>query len=265
MNENKKTGIFAGVAAVLALGTWLSLPGSSVKSIKQANGSTSGDLFKEYDPLTASSLRIVKYNQDLAEVSDFEVSKDKVTGVWSIPSRAGYPADADKQMSAAANAFINLKILDVVTERRDEHKMFGVVEPDPEKIQPGDEGIGTLVRILDPKGDALANVVVGSTEKDNPKHRFVRVPSQDIVYIVELDINPLTTEFTKWIEPDLLKLSSPDIEKIGIRDYAIITTAQGAVLSPNFDADLSFTTSDGKWNADDCRRPSSCRGPTARR
>lgn len=249
MNETTKTGIFAGVAGVLALATWLTMPKATVQDSKGSAGPAPGtSLFKEYDPLTATNLKIVRYNKDLAEISDFEVAKDKATGVWSIPSHSGYPADAEKQMSEAANMFLSLKILDIVTEKRDEHKMFGVVEPDPERVQAGDEGIGTMVRIQDDKGENLVNLVIGSTEKDNAKHRFVRVPTQDVVYIVDLDINPLTTEFTKWIEPDLLKLSSTDIETLGIKDYAILQTNQGPVLSPNFDAFVSYTTSDGKWN-----------------
>ncbi len=63
----------------------------------------------------------------------------------------------------------------------------------------------------------------------------------------------MTTEFTKWIEPDLLKLSSTDIQTLGIRDYSILQTDRGAVLNPNFDADVSYTTTDGKWNADSIR------------
>ncbi len=168
MNETTKTGIFAGVAGVLALATWLTMPKATVQDSKGSAGPAPGtSLFKEYDPLTATNLKIVRYNKDLAEISDFEVAKDKATGVWSIPSHSGYPADAEKQMSEAANMFLSLKILDIVTEKRDEHKMFGVVEPDPERVQAGDEGIGTMVRIQDDKGENLVNLVIGSTEKDN--------------------------------------------------------------------------------------------------
>ncbi len=251
MNENTKTGIFAVVAGVVALAAWLIAP-RTVDFSKGPNEDVVGkSLFAEYEPLDAATLKIVKYDETMGTVSDFEVARDKTSNVWSIPSRYGYPADAAAQMSSAANTFINLKVLDVVTDLRDQHSMFGVVEPDREKLSVGDSGVGMLVRIQNAKGDNLVNLVIGKTEKDNPKHRFVRIPSQDRVYIVELDTNPLTTDFSKWIEADLLKLSSTDIQTLGIRDYNILPGEGGRqILTPNFDADVSFSTVDGKWSPD---------------
>ncbi len=40
------------------------------------------------DPLSASSLRIVTFDDAQGEVSRFEVAKDVATGVWSLPSRS---------------------------------------------------------------------------------------------------------------------------------------------------------------------------------
>ncbi len=65
------------------------------------------------------------------------------------------------------------------------------------------------------------------------------------MYVVELDVNSLTTDFSRWIESDLLKLSSTDVQTLGIRDYTITQTAGGGDLIPNFDADLTFSTTDG--------------------
>lgn len=250
MNEDAKTGIFALVAGVVVLGAWLIAP-RAIDYRKGPNNDLVGENLFKYEPLDAANLKILKYDEAMGQVSDFEVAKDKASNVWTIPSRYGYPADAATQMSSAANAFINLKVLDVVTDSPDQHDMYGVVEPNVEKLEVGDKGVGTLVRIQDAKGENLVNLVIGKTEKDNPKHRFVRIPSQDRVYIVELDTNPLATDFSKWIESDLLKLSSTDVQTLGIRDYTILPGEGGSQrLSPNFDADVSYSNVDGKWTAD---------------
>lgn len=249
MSESKKTGIFAAVAGLLAIVSWFTFPraGSDIDSVDNRIGKP---LFANYDPSEASSLKIVKFNTEEAKREDFEVTRDKASNLWTIPSRYGYPADATKQMSEAANAFLNVTVLGVATDKRDEHKLFGVLEPDEEKVGVGDEGVGMMVRMKDAKNDDMVYLIVGKTEKDQPKHRFVRVPSQDRVYLVEIDIDSLSTDFSRWIESDLLKLSSNDIQTLGIRDYTIVQTAEGGQLNPNFDADVSFSTTDGKWSAD---------------
>jgi hypothetical protein len=251
VNESTKTAIFAGVAAVLGLGAWWTAPRTADNGRSPTEGIVGKDLFDKYDPLAASTLKIVKVNEELGKVSDFEVTRDRDSGVWTIPSHFGYPADAAAQMSEAANTFINLKVLQVVSERRDEHALFGVVEPDLEKLQAGDQGVGLLVRLQDEKGDNLVNLLVGKPVKDKPGQRFVRIPGQDPIYAVAINTDPLSTDFSRWIESDLLKLSSNDIQTIGIRDYSILPSQDGSqVLSPNYDADLSFNTVDGKWSAD---------------
>jgi hypothetical protein len=251
VKETTKTAIFAGVAAVLGLGAWLTAPRTADSGRSPTEGIVGKDLFDKYDPLAASTLKIVKVNEELGKVSDFEVTRDRESGVWTIPSHFGYPADAAAQMSEAANTFINLKVLQVVSERRDEHALFGVVEPDLEKLQAGDQGVGLLVRLQDEKGDNLVNLLIGKPVKDKPGQRFVRIPGQDPIYAVAINTDPLSTDFSRWIESDLLKLSSNDIQTIGIRDYSILPSQDGSqVLSPNYDADLSFNTVDGKWSAD---------------
>lgn len=251
MKETTKTAIFAGVAAVLGLGAWLTAPRTADSGRSPTEGIVGKDLFDKYDPLAASTLKIVKVNEELGKVSDFEVTRDRDSGVWTIPSHFGYPADAAAQMSEAANTFINLKVLQVVSERRDEHALFGVVEPDLEKLQAGDQGVGLLVRLQDEKGDNLVNLLIGKPVKDKPGQRFVRIPGQDPIYAVAINTDPLSTDFSRWIESDLLKLSSNDIQTIGIRDYSILPSQDGSqVLSPNYDADISFNTVDGKWSAD---------------
>ena len=248
MTESSKTGIMAAIAAVSMFLAWSTTTRNYSTGISTAAARIKLPLFEKFaDPLTAASLKIMKYDSDAEQYEEFEVAKDR-NGVWTIPSHENYPADANKQMSEAANLFVGLKALNIASEKREEHKMFGVLEPDKKKEAEGGDGVGELVQFRDDKGDILADLIIGKVDATDTKKRFVRIPAEDVIYVVELNTNPLSTDFKQWIESDLLKLSSNDIEGIGIRNYSLVKTGQGTLgLSQNYDADLSFNVRDGKW------------------
>jgi hypothetical protein len=206
-------------------------------------------LFEKFaDPLTAASLKIIRYDTDKEQYDEFEVAKDRKSGVWTIPSHENYPADANKQMSDAANLFVGLKALNVASTKRDEQKLFGVVEPDKKKESEGGDGVGELVQFRDEKGDMLADLIIGKADAQDPKKRFVRIPSEDVIYVAQLETNALSTDFKQWIESDLLKLSSNDIETIGIRNYALVSSGQRFLtVNPNYYADVMFNVRENKW------------------
>lgn len=244
MTEGTKTGSLAAVVGIVALLAWVTSAGNRANT--PVMGLKGKPLFEKFsDPLAAASLKILRYDSPKEDYVDFEVARDRKVGLWTIPSHESYPADAGKQMSEAANLFVGLKVLDIASEKKTEQTLFGVVEPNKQNADKGGEGVGMLVQMKDEKGNMLADVIIG--KEIDKKKRYVRVPSEDVIYVVELDTAPLSTDFKQWIEPDLLKLSSNDIETLGVRDYQIITTQQGLALSRNYEADLSFATSSGQW------------------
>ena len=178
------------------------------------------------DVAQAGSLEIVSYNEELAELSPFKVVK--TGGVWVLPAHDNYPADAREHLAAAATELIDMKSLDVVTDSPAEHETFGVIEPDPQKIEAGMTGVGKLVEIRDEAGATLARLIVGKEDRQpagaaggTRMLRFVRKAGQDRVYRVEIDTSKFTTRFDDWIEKDLLKLSPWDVKDVMLDDYAL--------------------------------------------
>jgi len=219
VNEGAKTGIFWFVAAVMvAIATFVAWPRTLDSDTSKLIGKP---LFPEFeDPLTAASMKIVTYDDQQGSLSQFEVSKDPQSGIWKIPTHAGYPADAEEQMKASATALYDLDILDVPSRNAEDHVDFGVLEPDPEDLQVGDEGVGRLVDFRDDQGETLATLIVGNEVPDVPAQRYVRKPTQDVVYVVEFDDAPLTTRFVDWIDKDLLQLTAFDIDQLTLNNYA---------------------------------------------
>lgn len=245
MNEGQKTGLFCIVGAVvLALGLFLSWPTAEREDSSVAAGKPLFETFK--DPLAATSLKMVSFNEEQGQVETFEVRRDRESGVWTIPSRKGYPADAVEQMKNAANSLVGLSILDVQTRNAEDHEALGVVEPKLEKLEVGDVGVGRLVTFRDEAQKDLASLIIGNPVKDEEGKIYVRKPGQDPVYVVKLDESALSTRFQDWIEEDLLNLSSIDIQEMTIKDYAASMSQRGIALTRNYTAKVELDGSEWK-------------------
>ena len=219
----RKTAGFLGAGLLLLALGWAVQPRFKPATLKPA---VERVLFPELtDAEKAASLEIVRYDDELATLYPFKVIKSG--GVWVLPSHQNYPADAKDQLAAAATELVDLKALDVVTERAADHEVYGVIEPDQEKIKPGMTGVGQLIEIRDASGSKIARLIVGKEDKQagvgsgSRRLRFARKAGQDPVYRVELDTSKFTTQFGDWIEKDLLKLTPWDVRSVELDNYTL--------------------------------------------
>lgn len=252
MNESIRTLVFVGVGAVIALGAYASRPREEPQGPN--SDPVSRSLFPDFkDPLLAKSLQIKQFDEATARVSSFEVQQQQ-SGIWTIPSHGNYPADAESQLKAVAESLVDLKILDVMNENSTDPKAdnvkFGVVNPDDADV--GAAGVGTLITVQDGKGNDAVNLIVGKSDVDSQNVRFVRKPKEDLIYAVTIDLTKLPTEFDKWIEKDLLKLSTFDVNKVHVKDYLVLPTQTGQMrLVQRMDALFSYASDKSEWKLDD--------------
>ena len=209
MSEMSKTMTFVAVALVALAAGWVTRPSSAVVDVKTLVG---GVLAKNFnDPGEAKRLRIVKFDEDSATLREFEVAEQD--GLWTIPSKNGYPADAEKQMAEAATSLMDRKILGVASENAGDHEQYGVIDPQSPKLEVGQKGVGTHVTMSDIHKEPLVDLIVGKEVKDSPNQHYVREAGRDVVYVVDLNPERLSTNFEDWIEKDLLKLSPWEIRE----------------------------------------------------
>ncbi len=207
------------------------------------------------DAEKASSLEIIRYDDELATLYPFKVIKSG--GVWVLPSHQNYPADAKDQLAAAATELVDLKTLDEVTSRAIDHELYGVIEPDQEKIKPGMTGIGQMIEIRDASGSKLARLIIGKEDRQSGvgggsrRLRFVRKAGQDPVYRVEIDTSKFTTRFGDWIEKDLLKLTPWDIRSVELDNYSLSAVESGGRLEVRQQRDekisLEYDDKESSW------------------
>jgi uncharacterized protein DUF4340 len=255
MNESIRTLVFVAVGVVVALGAYATRPVVQ-RDVRTEEGEPDGKpLFPNFtDPLLAKSLEIKQFDEATARATSFVVSQQP-NGQWVIPSHGGYPADAASQLKAVAETLSDLKVVGKasdksVEDKNKEQELYGV--RDPEKAEVGTAGVGTLIAIQDAKGNDLLRMIVGKEVAGATNQRFVRKPSEDVVYVTTIDLAKLPTEFDKWIEKDLLKLSTFDVSKVILKDYLLLQTETRA-LTPfhRMDAKLSYDSSKGEWKLDE--------------
>ncbi|MHB8862379.1 MAG: DUF4340 domain-containing protein [Pirellulaceae bacterium] len=249
MSESVKTLIFAAVAVVAVLVTVFTYPKQEDFQPPQLQGKA---LFADFtDPGAAAKLSIVRFSEDLGQLTEFEVARDPKTGLWSIPSSSNYPADAEAQMRDAATSLIDLQVLGVASDDTKDHHVFGVIEPDKQKLDASQVGVGLLVSFQDAKNRDLASLIIGKRVKGSEDQNFVRKPSEPTVYVVKIDPSKFPTEFDKWIERDLLKLNTMDVDRITLKDYSIVTTqtltGPRGKLDERFEAQVTWDSNQSKW------------------
>ncbi len=249
MNEAIKTVIYAGVAILVACIAYFTRPADVEFTDSTIREQVNKPLFPEFkDPKAAARLEIVQVKSDLGSVNKFEVARDKDTDLWSIPSHAGYPADAENQMRDVSLMFVDLEIRGIASTVADDHRLFGVLEPEQSSSSEA-EGVGMMVNVLSRDGDKLANLIIGKPVKDSQDERFVRKPGQDVVYVVAIDPSKLSTKFEDWIEKDLLQLNGWDIENVSLLDYSIVETNRPGVLGldQRLQVDLKWDSAKSEW------------------
>lgn len=223
MNEFAKTGVVLGSAVLLAVVAGLTGP----KAVKLEQFADEGqDFFPTFtDPEAAVELEVTEFREASSEVYKFAVKKDD-KGRWTIPSHGNYPADAKDRMGKAAAMFIGLRKERVASDRKDDHAQFEVVDPLDQSAEA--KGRGRRITMKDKAGNVLADLVVGKEVENKMDIRYVRVPDKKRVYAVKLE-NQLSTKFADWIETDLLKAQSWDINKVVFDNYSV-DEVQGEVV-----------------------------------
>src|SRR6478672_10352993 len=208
MSEIAKTITFVAVGLVAIVLGIVTAPSSAEMDKTTLVGKNLTDKFSS--PEVAKRLRIVRFDEDTATLREFEVAEQD--GLWSIPSKDNYPADAAKQMAEAATSLMDRRILGVASKNAGDHEQYGVNDPLSPKLEPGQKGVGTRVTMSDAQNKPLADLIVGKSVRDREGQRYVREAGRDAVFVIEIDPSKLSTDFENWIEKDLLKMKAWDME-----------------------------------------------------
>ncbi|MCH2113703.1 MAG: DUF4340 domain-containing protein [Pirellulales bacterium] len=251
MSEMAKTFVFVAAAAGSLLLAFVVRPGSNTFDPEELVGIR----LNQFEVDDAKRLKIVKYDSETASTRTFEITE--TDGLWTIPSKRGYPADANKRMAEAVNNVIDREILRIASKSAGEHETLGVLNPEDSKLTTKSTGAGTRVVISDSSDNLLADMIIGKPVPESKDQYNVRDTDKDVVYVVNLNPDNLSTSFKDWIEGDLLQLSALDLRRLEMKDYS---AELRAILTPNGFANqvlwdrrgemtLEYDNSASEWNA----------------
>src|SRR3954469_14509927 len=119
MNKNAKTITFLLVGLVAVGIGFATAPGSAELD---KNSLVGKNLTKLDSPDAAKRLRIVRFDEDIGTPQEFQVAEQN--GLWVIPSKDVYPAEAARQMAEAATSLMDRTILNVVSSNAGDHEEY---------------------------------------------------------------------------------------------------------------------------------------------
>jgi len=195
-------------------------------------------VFEGFTAERAVELKITTYDDLTARIKSFSVKRDG-TGQWVIPSHNNYPADAEEQMGSAAAAFSTLEVKEVIDVDSGAHEDYHVIEPNTDTLDVGTDGVGTLITVTDEEGQSYslivgAKVMKGTEAGLDPRmqqaYYAARRPNSDTVFTVDLKMAIFETEFSKWIDTNLLGLNGLDVRQLAIQDYFISLNPEGSPI-----------------------------------
>jgi hypothetical protein len=234
-----RTTILSVVVALASLGGALAMRPGPVPQVTYED--TGQLLFPGFtDPSQAASLEVIGWDETAARATSFKVElKD---GRWIIPSHNDYPADGTERMGKAAASFIDVKKDIYRGDRPEDHATYGVEDP----ADPNAKERGQRITIKDASGTVLSDVIVGKRVEDKDGYRYVRLPDQKRVYASKIELD-ISTNFTDWIEKDLLLLDQDQVVQF-MSDTYKVDEAQGKVTgSDPFLVKKDAADPEGSW------------------
>ncbi len=244
MNESQRTLAFVIVAVVSVVAARFAGPsGPKTSTVITDVGSVFYPDFKDAD--AAKSLQVTNYNPETAEVRPFSVVQGK-DGMWRIPTRHNYPADGKDRLAKTATSVIGIKRETFAGRRENEHAEFGVIDPQGDKTSDL-KGIGNRITLKGADDKVLADYIIGKEVKGRQGYFYIRRPDEMATYIAKLDIQ-ISTKFTDWIEPDLLKIEGTRLNEIVIDTTSVDPGKQAIVEGES--SKLTRKNSTDPWKMD---------------
>lgn len=242
MNEIKTTFtflVFAAILAAAALGSHFMNQPSDSKDFELVGE----PFFENFDSASqAQSLTVSAVDSESGRLERFEVNNQN--GLWRIPSEYNYPAEAADRLATTASSVMGIVRESLAGRLSNEHAKLGVLDPLADDIE-DPEGVGKRITLKGADDEVVVDLIVGKEAGDvvltgaeapfgnssGEKYYFVRNPEEQQTYKVKLKID-LSTKFSDWIDPDLLRIDPNLVTAVTIDNYSL-EEDQSNPLSPN--------------------------------
>ncbi len=161
----------------------------------------------DFDMDDIRGIEIMNFNDDRNELQDIKLRRRGES--WIIPAVGNFVATNIKRISDVSSSLTDKKIREEMSDTQEDHIKFGVVDPSQFATSVR-SSLGTKLIIEGRQGEELASLIIGKAVKSDSQvpQRFVRIPDQPQVYVIDFDANLLSTNMESWVDPNLLRLAS---------------------------------------------------------
>lgn len=195
-----KLAIAAGIACIVALITHSSGNRWSQDAVAGA---------KLAPQLASGKAQVASLTVEQAGTTLTLQAKDKL---WSIKERSGYPADTEK-VRALLVKLAQAELIEPKTRKPDRYALLELEDPKAKDAK------SRSLRITDPKGAALADLVVGKQRSDafgtGKVGTYVRKPGDPQTWLANAEITA-PTDIRAWIKPSILETEDGKISNLVI-------------------------------------------------
>lgn len=141
-----------------------------------------------------------------------KVTLERAGEQWKIKERAGYPANAER-VRALLNTIAKAELIEPKTAAKDRHKQLELEDPTAKDAK------SRAVRILDAKGKALSEVVLGKTRHDafgsGKGGVYVRRLNEAQTWLATGDPKG-GTDLRDWVTVTVYELDQAKVQKVTI-------------------------------------------------
>lgn len=144
---------------------------------------------------------------------------------WGLADRAGFPVQADK-LRELLTGLTEARITEPRTADASQFERLGVGDPS------SPTSTGSLIKLLDDKGNVLAQLIVGHrrvrTQGNVPETIYVRHPGEDRAWLAEGSL-PADADPQLWFDRDIANIDHGRVAKIEVDRGAehLVLTAEG--------------------------------------
>ena len=211
------TTLLMGIIALLSVAVaWMYYPRIEVQDEVVRETLLAEEDF--FEPVDVKSIKIANFDRNTNSPAELELQLED--GSWNIREHESYPANNIPLVAEAVTALRDKKVLDVVSDNKDDHESYGVLELS--EMGSTGLGVGTVITYAGKNDKQLAKLIVGRSPEREPGQRFVRLAGQPQIYTVEFNPEILTSNFSDWVDGKLVNVGGGQIPLPNLIEYVLV-------------------------------------------
>lgn len=183
------------------------------------NAQVSKPLFENYETSAVRGIEVIAYDSERSDIQRIRIKRSGQN--WIIPQKNGFDVTGDQRVLEVTRALNDRTVLEVNSDSQTDHVNFGVVDPSDVGVTTARSRLGTKLVLSDRDKKTIAHVIVGDQVKNSPGKYYARVPGKPTIYTIEFEKKMLATDFSQWVDPNLLKLPVDASSGFAISEFSI--------------------------------------------